>query len=389
MMLSGKTVLVTGATGFIGDRVVEKLILEHGANVRVVIRNYSSASRLARFPIDIRRVDLADAEAVREAARGCDVVMHCAHETLWDPAAGEYTAETATRNIGEAVLSEGVERLVHLSSYAVYGNALDGDLTESTAWQPADHTYTDAKRRTETLVLEMHKQRGLPVVVLQPTIVYGPFGQAWTQGPLEHLKTGVVPLVDGGHGYCNAVYVDDVVEAMFLAAVRPNVLGETFLVSGDEPVTWKTFYQAFESIVGFESTKSVSAEEIRKLQIQKAREKKPLPQLMALVRQPDVIWTLLRVPPLSWAKNGIRALVPRGRRAQVVSSVVRPVGQNRNNGVAEKPLHVPNKTLLGVYRPRAHVRIDKARQLLEYQPQVSFSHGMERTAHYARWARLV
>ena len=68
--------------------------------------------------------------------------------------------------------------------------------------------------------------------VLQPTVVYGPFGVTWTVRPLEQLQDGGLLLINGGTGVCNAVYVDDVVDAMVRASTAPSAHGEAFLISG-------------------------------------------------------------------------------------------------------------------------------------------------------------
>jgi nucleoside-diphosphate-sugar epimerase len=237
-MLKGKTVLITGATGFVGGRLVEKLVLEQQARVRTLVRNFGRASRLARFPIEFIAGDITDAAAVRQAMHGCEIVFHCAHESALPGQRQKLAATQGTQNICATALELGVEQMIHVSSLAVYGPTPPGDLTEASPWQPTDHSYMVAKRLTERMVLDLHQEAGLPVVVLQPTAVYGPYCRPWTLQPVEDLKTGLVPLVDGGQGYCNAVYIDDAVEAMLLAATNPAVRGETFLISGEEPVTW-------------------------------------------------------------------------------------------------------------------------------------------------------
>ena len=74
----GATILVTGAGGFLGSRIAEWLVLEHGATVRVLLRSLAGASKIATLPLEYRRGDVTDLAAVIDAAKGCDVVMHCA-----------------------------------------------------------------------------------------------------------------------------------------------------------------------------------------------------------------------------------------------------------------------------------------------------------------------
>jgi nucleoside-diphosphate-sugar epimerase len=267
MSLRGRTVLVTGGTGFIGGRLVEKLVLDEGCRVRVLVRNFANAARISPYPLGLVGGDLGDREAVEAAVRGCDVVFHCAYDFVSTLAGQQRTGVEGTRNIAEAALAEGVERLVHLSTMAVYEPLAPGDVTEESPWPPSDDPYVLVKREAENLLSELHRTRTLPVVTLQPTIVYGPFSTFWTLGPVGRLRDErvQVPLLDGGGAPCNAVFVDDVADAMILAATRPHVEGERFLISAEEPVTWKRFYQSLEAAVGVRSTVDMSVEEIRRL----------------------------------------------------------------------------------------------------------------------------
>src|SRR5439155_24367624 len=76
--LQGKRVLVTGATGFIGGRLIERLILEQGAEVVALVHQFRNASRLARFPLSMVGGDVTEAAVVKKAAEGCDAIVHCA-----------------------------------------------------------------------------------------------------------------------------------------------------------------------------------------------------------------------------------------------------------------------------------------------------------------------
>lgn len=387
--LKNKTVAVTGGTGFIGGRLIERLVLEEGAQVRALVRNFSTASRLGRLPVEIVSVNMTDKKAVQRAVEGCDVVMHCAHETKVDQSTKKLTISAGTRNLCDAVLATGVARFVHLSSVAVYGSTMDGDLRETTPWGRSTHPYTQAKRDTEKLVLEMHKKAGLPAVILQPAVVYGPYCKPWTLGPVRDLNSGLVPLVDRGFGLCNAVYVDDVVDAMYLAATQANVYGEVFLISGAEPVTWRTFYNAFEQVLNIQSTIEVSAAEIEKILAERARKAKAYYRFIQWLRNPKVFWGLVKAPPLGYVIEGLKHIIPeRQRKSMSERVVVRNNMARRDKQTHSKELLVPNETLLDLYRAKTWVRIDKARTQLGYQPRFDLEYGMALTAEYLRWAQL-
>ena len=118
----------------------------------------------------------------------------------------------------EAARAVGASRVVHLSTLMVYGQTGDGDLDETAPRVRFGNPYSDSKLEAEAIALSS----GLPVAVLQPTAVYGPYGGVWTEAVLRALKAGRQILVDGGEGLGNAVYVDDLVSAMLLAAVEPR-----------------------------------------------------------------------------------------------------------------------------------------------------------------------
>ena len=180
-----------------------------------------------------------------DAVAGCSVVFHAAYRFGGDIEQQRVNID-GTRALAEAFGRNGGRRFVHVSSMCAYGDPRDEDLTEDTPLRPSADPYSDIKRQIDLLLLEMHRSRGFPVTILQPTIVYGPRGTFWTTEPLQQVRSMRIALPEGGLGLCNAVYVDDVVSALTLAAERDAAVGETFLISGSSPVTWREFYGAFE-----------------------------------------------------------------------------------------------------------------------------------------------
>ena len=129
--LSGKRVVVTGATGFIGGRLVEKLVLECKADVTALVRSYSTASRIARFPVKIVKADLTKLEDIESAIHGADIVVHCAYGSYGSKKTTKFVNVQGTKNILEASLRAKIERVIHLSSVVVYGLSLPEQLEET------------------------------------------------------------------------------------------------------------------------------------------------------------------------------------------------------------------------------------------------------------------
>jgi nucleoside-diphosphate-sugar epimerase len=388
-MFSGKTVLVTGGTGFIGGRLVEKLVLEHRARVRVLVRNFARAARIARLPIEMLPGDLADPAAVRAAARGCELVFHCAYDFAGTKDQQRRVAIESTRNVGEAALEFGLARMVHVSSFAIYAPMQNGDLTEDSPWPNCKDSYVLAKREAERLFRQLHRTQRLPVVIVQPTLVYGPFSPHWTLAPIQKLTTGLVPLLNHGDGYCNAVYIDDVVDAMILAAIRPGIDGETFLISGEKPITWKDFYRGFENRLGIHGTVEVVEEELINRMKARRRQRGTLPQLLNLVRHPEVATGLISLPPVRATLKVFKNCLPDDRWQTLKSFLLASPSENHVLNGSGKVLHIPDEMLLGLYRTKTRVRIEKARKLLGYVPKFDFERGMDLTAHFIHWANLV
>lgn len=239
--LAGRTVLVTGATGFIGGRLLERLVLEHGVTVRALVRDFRKASRLGRFGVSLIPGDLTDPAAVRQAAEGSDLIFHCAFGSTGTAEQRRAATVDGIRHVVAAALAARVPRLVHLSTLSAYGHLTTEEITEDSPRRKTGVLYADTKLEAEEIVLHAHRRQGLAGAVIQPTVVYGPFGGWWTAGQIDRLRRGRFALADDGAGACNAVYVDDVVQAAFLAAVADDAVGQTFLVSGLEPVTWKEY----------------------------------------------------------------------------------------------------------------------------------------------------
>lgn len=384
--LAGRRALVTGATGFIGGRLAERLVLEHGAEVRALVRNLAGAARLARFPVTVVRGDVTNPSDLEAALQGCDVVFHCAYGTSGSQKHRAWVNTEGTRRVLAAAQAAGVRRIVYLSTLMVYGQTGDGDLDETAPRKRFGNPYSDSKLEAERIALSS----ALPVAVLQPTAVYGPWGGVWTETVLKSLRTGRQILIDGGVGLANHVYVDDLVSAMLLAAVKDEAVGEAFLVSSEEPATWREMFGRFERMLGGEP-RTVDMTEAEALGYWK-KWQRAQPRLVGeglrIVKQEQRIRERLeRTREGVWLREMASAVLPESWQQKIKGRLASGRGSSAPD--REAPIHPLPPKMIGFFRARTRVRIDKARRLLGYRPAFDFETGMDLTERWARWANLL
>jgi nucleoside-diphosphate-sugar epimerase len=385
--LAGKVALVTGASGFIGGRVAERLVLEHGVEVRALVRTLSAAGRLVRFPVTLVHGDVTDAADLERACRGVDLVFHCAFGTAGSQKHRAWVNKEGTRRVLQAAGRAGVGRIVHLSTLMVYGRTADGDLDETAPRRRFGNAYADSKLAAERIAM----RSGLPVAVLQPTAVYGPYGGIWTEKVLRALKAGRQILVNGGDGLGNAVYVDDLVSAMLLAAVKHEAVGEAFLISGAEPVNWKELFERFARMLGEETrTVAMSEAEARAYYRRwKRRQPRLLGEALRVLKGDEAVRDrILATREMVFLREMASTLLPERLQQRIKERLFRRGGPPVE--VEDSlPIHPLAPEMIDFFRAKTRVRIDKARRLLGYEPAYDFAAGMDLTEQWARWANLL
>jgi nucleoside-diphosphate-sugar epimerase len=243
-----RTVLVTGATGFVGSHLAERLVAE-GACARVLVRDPQKLLPSLRDRVEVVRGDLRQTDCFAAATRDCEVVFHVA-AWLGQPNRREaaYALNvTATQQLAETARAAGVRRFISTSSVAVYGPVLDGVVDET--WPHSDvYLYSETKSRGEQAVFAVQTDR-FKVTVVRPAEVYGPRGGSWTTLPVKLAQRGIPSLIGSGHGFAHPVYVANLVDAYLLTAQRDEAIGEAFTIC-DADIPWRDFYGCYAVMAG-------------------------------------------------------------------------------------------------------------------------------------------
>jgi nucleoside-diphosphate-sugar epimerase len=330
MDLSETTAGVTGAGGFIGGRLVERL-RERGASVRGLEVDEEAARRAEEAGAEVIVGDTRDEAAVAELCRGCDVVFHTAAVVGEGGDIDHYRSVNVrgTRQVAATAAETGVRRLVHLSSIMVYGFDPPPNVDETDALRGDDNPYCQTKLESDRVARAFHGRNDLEVVVARPGDVYGPRSHPWVVRPLILLKRGLFILPDRGRGCIETTYVDNLVDALF-GLVEAEATGEAFNVTDGQTVTAKEFFSHHAAMLGQTRLRTAPASIL-----------KPL----FAATESSFRWFGAE-PPAS---------------ADVVDFLSKPNGYS----------------------------IAKLRSKLDYQPAIGLEEGMERTASWAREVGLV
>jgi dihydroflavonol-4-reductase len=320
-------ILVTGATGFIGSRLV---LMAREASHEVVaagqLNNPVETGRseeLADHDVQVMTGSLLDAGFVASLVAGCDAVIHLAaaqHEANVPDEHFERVNVDATRMLLEAAIAAGVTRFVYGSTIGVYGSASEGQLDEDSPPRP-ENIYGRTKLEAEQLV-KSHGGR-IDVVVIRISETYGP-GDFRLLKLFRAINRGRFLLVGPCINQRQVIHVDDLSRGLLLGATHVDAVGETFVLAGRETMTTREMVNAIAAALG-----------------------RPPPRL--------------KVP-----------LWPFSLAAVVLETTLRPLG-------IQPPLH---RRRLDFFRKSFLFSTDKAKNRLGFVPVVTFAEGSRQTA---RW----
>jgi nucleoside-diphosphate-sugar epimerase len=261
IITSDDPILITGASGFIGSRVVESLLARGYRNLRCLARPSGDTGKLEAIKarvgdqarIDIIRGNLLSRADCSAITQGVPVIYHLAagrgEKSYPD---GFMNSVVTTRNLLDATLEHRcLKRLVSISSFSVYSNRdkpngrwLDESCPMEERPEQRGDAYTFAKVRQDELVMEYGRKHQVPYVILRPGFVYGPGNEGIT-GRVGLGTFGIFLHLGGGNPIPFS-YVDNCAEAIVLAGIQPGVDGEIFNVVDDDLPSSREFLRLYK-----------------------------------------------------------------------------------------------------------------------------------------------
>lgn len=355
-------IAVIGASGFVGLRLIERLHLEGKAEVVPIVHAFRSLAVLARFSLPWRVTDPTDVDKLAEALKGCDAVVHAA---LAD--AGQIVAMAEA--LYPAAQKAGVKRIVALSSAAVHTLVpAPGTNDESAPLVKQKSEYNVAKAKAELLLTRAREAGPVELVQLRPSIIHGPRSRLVANIASE-LQTGSAWLVGDGSAICNAIAVDNLIDAIWLALTKPEADSHTFLVNDRETITWRDFYAAIASAIGTDLTDvhSITPPEFPD---------SPSQKLARLAAKKSALAVMPAIPRV--VKRLAKAA------AAALPEPVPPDGWRLPSAASPRI----SEEMCQLQSCQWRFPIAKAERILGYAPTLSFNDAMSRTAAWLKFTGI-
>ena len=247
-----RKIFITGALGFVG-RALSAAYRELGAQTcGLDVRSDASANVVAG--------DVSRPEEWQHVLADCDLVIHTAaivtnnvsREEAWR------VNVLGTRRVLDAAIKAGVKRFVHVSSLAAMRFNTEDKADESAPVMPTGNPYVDTKIASEQVVLAAHSAGEINCTIIRPADIYGPNSRPWTLIPVQMIQKGLFLLPANGQGVFRAIYIDDLVNGIMLAAEKNAGIGQIFILGGESATTCEKFFGHYYRMLGKGSPRVMS-----------------------------------------------------------------------------------------------------------------------------------
>lgn len=252
--------LVTGASGFLGSHLVDRLT-ERGERVRALVRDSSDTSYLESRDVELAAGDVTVPLTVGAAMKDVDTVYHAAAQvTDWAPWKDfQSVTVDGTQNVFSAAVTAGVRRVLHVSSDAVYALSATRDVLTEASPLERRFGWLDYYRRSKSIAERTARRfmqgGNVEVSIVRPGLLLGERDRAIFPGTVAYLKSGGAVYIGKGRNRLPYVYAGDVAEACILAATSATGAGEIYNIASDEIVTQRDLFDAVATATGLKPPK--------------------------------------------------------------------------------------------------------------------------------------
>jgi nucleoside-diphosphate-sugar epimerase len=246
-----KKVLVTGAGGLLGGHLIHSL-LTRGDTVRALLLPGEDSIELEKEGVEIYRGDIRCPESLVQPVSGMENIYHLAGMMgQWRPYQDYYDVNVlGTENVCKAALTAGVSRLVHTSSWTVYGMNVPYIAHEDSPFKPLTEPYALTKAEGDKLVQRYIKKNQLPAVIIRPDTFIGPGDRVHFGRMADRLRAGRAIVVGPGRNRLPFCYVSDIVQGIVLAGDEKAAVGQAYNIGHDQLMTQEQLWRAIAEAVG-------------------------------------------------------------------------------------------------------------------------------------------
>jgi len=244
-------VLVTGATGLLGQHLIH-ILLARGDTVRALLLPGEDSTQMEKEGVVIYRGDIRKPDSLVQPVSGIEKVYNLAGMMgQWRPYQDYYDVNVSgSENMCRACLAAGVSRLIHISSWTVYGMGVPYVAHENTPFKPLTEPYALTKAKGDELVQQYIREKKLPGVIIRPDTFIGPGDRVHFSRMADKLRAGTAIVVGSGRNLLPFCYVSDIVQGIVLAGDVEAAVGQVYNIGNDQLLTQEQLWLAIAEAIG-------------------------------------------------------------------------------------------------------------------------------------------
>jgi len=254
-------VLITGGSGFIGRKIIERLSKTKDLELSCLSRDANKVRGLEAMGVRIYEGDITKPDSLKHAVQAKDVIIHCAalmsnydmegRETFYNVNA------KGTKNLLETCDAAVLKQFIHISTAGVYGPTGTEPVNEEAEYGNVLSSYEWSKKEAENVILKYAATRNIPYTILRPSQVYGSgMYYGWTQ-TMRSIKNGRMLIPGDGRARIHLLHINDLVDAVTLVINNHAAINKIYNITGPEAVPLRNVFNVIAGILGASAPKKI------------------------------------------------------------------------------------------------------------------------------------